>query len=195
MRTSHEGKLDVMRYLTLLAVTAAVLLPAMAFAASSVHEFTLDSLNGTPTPLASFKGKVMLVVNVASQCGYTYQYEGLQRLYTKYKDQGLVLAGFPANNFGAQEPGSNSEIGAFCKSKFGVTFPMFSKISVAGADKAPLYQFLTDTRANPKTGGEIKWNFTKFLIDRDGKVLARFDSAVEPESKEVTSAVEAALKK
>lgn len=184
-----------MRYLTLLAVTAAVLLPAMAFAASSVHEFTLDSLNGTPTPLASFKGKVMLVVNVASQCGYTYQYEGLQRLYTKYKDQGLVLAGFPANNFGAQEPGSNSEIGAFCKSKFGVTFPMFSKISVAGADKAPLYQFLTDTRANPKTGGEIKWNFTKFLIDRDGKVLARFDSAVEPESKEVTSAVEAALKK
>jgi glutathione peroxidase len=184
-----------MRHLNLFAIAASLLFPAMAFAASSVHEFTLDSLNGTPTPLASFKGKVMLVVNVASQCGYTYQYEGLQRLYTKYKDQGLVLAGFPANNFGAQEPGSNSEIGAFCKSKFGVTFPMFSKISVAGADKAPLYQFLTDSRANPKTGGEIKWNFTKFLIDRDGKVLARFDSAVEPESKEVVSAIEAALKK
>ena len=164
-----------------------------AFAASSVHEFTLDSLTGTPTPLANFKGKVMLVVNVASQCGYTYQYEGLQALYVKYKDQGLVVAGFPANNFGGQEPGSNAEIGAFCKSKFGVTFPMFSKISVAGADKAPLYRFLTDKNANPKTGGEIPWNFTKYLVDRDGKVLARFDAAVEPTSKELTSAIEAAL--
>jgi len=165
-----------------------------AFAASSVHEFTMDAINGTPTPLASFKGKVMLVVNVASQCGYTYQYEGLQALYLKYKDQGLVIAGFPANNFGAQEPGSNAEIGAFCKSKFGVTFPMFSKISVKGSDKAPLYQFLTDKNANPKTGGEIPWNFTKYLVDRNGKVLARFDAPVEPESPELTSAIEAALK-
>jgi len=165
-----------------------------AFAASSVHEFTMDAINGTPTPLASFKGKVMLVVNVASQCGYTYQYEGLQALYVKYKDQGLVVVGFPANNFGAQEPGSNAEIGAFCKSKFGVTFPMFSKISVKGSDKTPLYQFLTDKNANPKTGGEIPWNFTKYLVDRDGKVLARFDAPVEPESKELTSAIEAALK-
>jgi glutathione peroxidase len=165
-----------------------------AFAASSVHEFTMDAINGTPTPLANFKGKVLLVVNVASQCGYTYQYEGLQALYLKYKDQGLVVAGFPANNFGAQEPGSNAEIGAFCKSKFGVTFPMFSKISVKGSDKAPLYQFLTDKNANPKTGGEIPWNFTKYLVDRDGKVLARFDAPVEPESKELTSAIEAALK-
>jgi glutathione peroxidase len=164
-----------------------------AFAASSVHEFTLDSLTGTPTPLANFKGKVMLVVNVASQCGYTYQYEGLQALYVKYKDQGLVVAGFPANNFGGQEPGSNAEIGAFCKSKFGVTFPMFAKISVKGSDKAPLYQFLTDKNANPKTGGEIPWNFTKYLVDRDGKVLARFDAAVEPTSKELTSAIEMAL--
>jgi glutathione peroxidase len=164
-----------------------------AFAASSVHDFTLDSLTGTPTPLANFKGKVMLVVNVASQCGYTYQYEGLQALYVKYKDQGLVVAGFPANNFGGQEPGSNAEIGAFCKSKFGVTFPMFAKISVKGSDKAPLYQFLTDKNANPKTGGEIPWNFTKYLVDRDGKVLARFDAAVEPTSKELTSAIEMAL--
>ena len=166
-----------------------------AFAASSVHEITLDSLTGTPTPLASFKGKVMLLVNVASQCGYTYQYEGLQALYVKYKDQGLVVAGFPANNFGAQEPGSNAEIGAFCKAKFGVTFPMFSKISVKGSDKAPLYQFLTDKNANPKTGGEIPWNFTKYLVDRDGKVLARFDAPVEPNAKELVSAIEAALKK
>src|ERR1700681_995464 len=171
------------------------LLAAAASAASSVHEFTLDALNGTPAPLANFKGKVLLVVNVASQCGYTYQYEGLQALYAKYKDQGFVIAGFPANNFGGQEPGSNAEIGAFCKSKFGVTFPMYSKISVAGKDKAPLYQFLTDKAANPKTGGEIQWNFTKFLVDRDGKVIARFEPAVEPQSREVVSAVEAALKK
>src|SRR6185295_2424496 len=117
---------------------AMLLMSSAAFAASSVHEFTLDSLAGTPTPLANFKGKVLLLVNVASQCGYTYQYEGLQALYLKYKDQGLVVAGFPANNFGGQEPGSNAEIGAFCKAKFGVTFPMFSKISVKGADQAPL---------------------------------------------------------
>jgi len=173
---------------------ALLLMSSAAFAASSVHEFTMDAINGTPTPLANFKGKVLLVVNVASQCGYTYQYEGLQALYLKYKDQGLVVAGFPANNFGEQEPGSNAEIGAFCKSKFGVTFPMFSKISVKGSDKAPLYQFLTDKSANPKTGGEIPWNFTKYLVDRDGKVLARFDAPVEPESKELTSAIEAALK-
>src|ERR1700686_87752 len=159
---------------------AVLLMSSAAFAASSVHDFTMDAINGTPTPLASFKGKVMLVVNVASQCGYTYQYEGLQALYMKYKDQGLVVIGFPANNFGAQEPGSNAEIGAFCKSKFGVTFPMFSKISVKGSDKAPLYQFLTDPKANPKTGGEIQWNFTKFLVDRNGKVIQRFEPEVEP---------------
>jgi glutathione peroxidase len=164
-----------------------------AFAASSVHEFTLNAINGTPTPLANYKGKVMLIVNVASQCGYTYQYEGLQALWMKYKDRGLVVTGFPANNFGGQEPGTNVEIGAFCKAKFGVTFPMFSKISVAGKDKAPLYQYLTDKSANPKTAGEIPWNFTKYLVDRNGKVLARFDAEVEPESKELTSAIEAAL--
>jgi len=171
----------------------ALLMTTTAFAASSVHEFTLNALNGTPTSLASYKGKVMLIVNVSSQCGYTYQYEGLQALYLKYKDQGLVVAGFPANNFGGQEPGSDAEIGAFCKSKYGVTFPMFSKISVAGGDKAPLYQFLTDKTANPKTGGEIPWNFTKYLVDRNGKVLARFDAPVEPESKELTTAIEKAL--
>jgi glutathione peroxidase len=170
-----------------------LLMTPTAFAASSVHEFTLDAINGMPTSLTNYKGKVMLIVNVASQCGYTYQYEGLQALYVKYKDQGLVVAGFPANNFGGQEPGSNAEIGAFCKSKFGVTFPMFGKISVAGKDKAPLYQFLTDKTANPKTGGDIPWNFTKYLVDRNGKVLARFDAPVEPGSKELTSAIEVAL--
>lgn len=170
-----------------------LLMTTTAFAASSVHEFTLKALNGTPTPLASYKGKVMLIVNVASQCGYTYQYEGLQALYMKYKDRGLVVAGFPANNFGEQEPGTDVEIGAFCKSKYGVTFPMFSKLSVAGGDQAPLYQFLTSKTANPKTGGAIPWNFTKYLVDRNGKVLARFDAPVEPESKELIRAIEAAL--
>ena len=161
--------------LATLCVTAGI-----ALGASSVHEFTMKALDGKQVPLASFKGKVMLVVNVASQCGYTYQYEGLQALYAKYKDRGLVLTGFPANNFGGQEPGSDAEIGAFCKSKFGVTFPMFSKISVKGADQAPLYQFLTD--AKTKTGGEIQWNFTKFLVDRKGKVLARYAPNDTPES-------------
>ena len=168
---------------------------ALAFAASTVHDFTLDSLKGEPTPLAGYKGKIVLVVNVASQCGFTPQYEGLQALYMKYKDQGLVIAGFPANNFGGQEPGSNEEIGAFCKSKYGVTFPMFSKISVKGGDIAPLYKFLTDKTANPKTGGDIQWNFTKFLVDRNGKVIQRFEPAVEPLSLELESAITAALKK
>lgn len=175
-------------------ITSFCLIAGMALGASSVHEFTMKALDGKQVPLASFKGKVMLVVNVASQCGYTYQYEGLQALYAKYKDRGLVLTGFPANNFGGQEPGSDAEIGAFCKSKFGVTFPMFSKISVKGSDKASLYQFLTDMKSNPKTGGEIQWNFTKFLVDRDGKVIRRFEPDVEPLSKEVEAAVEAALK-
>jgi glutathione peroxidase len=171
----------------------ALLMTSAAFGATSVYDFTPNAINGTPMPLANYKGKVMLIVNVASQCGFTYQYEGLQALYVKYKDRGLVVTGFPANNFGQQEPGTNAEIGAFCKSKFGVTFPMFAKISVAGADKAPLYKFLTDKSLNPKTGGEIPWNFTKYLVDRNGKILARFDSSVEPGSKEITSAVEAAL--
>ena len=182
-----------MKCLAARSLTGVLLLTTAAFGASSVHEFTMKALDGAPTPLARFKGKVMLIVNVASECGYTYQYEGLQALYMKYKDRGLVIAGFPANNFGGQEPGTDVEIGAFCKSKFGVTFPMFSKISVAGDDKAPLYQFLTDKKANPKTGGEIPWNFTKYLVDRNGKVLARFDPPVEPDSKELTSAIEAAL--
>src|SRR5580692_2797276 len=166
-----------------------------AFAASSLYDFTMPALNGSPTPLGGFKGKVVLVVNVASQCGYTPQYEGLQALYMKYKDQGLVITGFPANNFGGQEPGSNEEIGAFCKSKYGVTFPMFSKISVKGGDIAPLYKFLTDKTANPKTGGDIQWNFTKFLVDRNGKVIQRFEPDVEPLSPELESAIAVALKK
>ena len=170
------------------------LVSVSAFGASNVLDFTMNTIDGKPAPLANFKGKVILLVNVASQCGYTYQYEGLEKLYEKYKAQGFVIAGFPANNFGGQEPGTNEEIGAFCRSKFGVTFPMFAKISVKGADQAPLYQFLTGKDANPKTSGEIQWNFTKFLVDRTGKVLQRFEPPVEPMSKELESAVQAALK-
>lgn len=163
-------------------------------AASSIHEFTLNSIDGQPTPLAQFKGKVVLIVNVASKCGFTPQYAGLEALYEKYKEQGFVVLGFPANNFLWQEPGTNDEIKAFCTRKYNVTFPMFAKVSVKGRDKNPLYQFLTDKKANPTTGGEIAWNFTKFLIDKNGKVIRRFGSSVKPESAELINAVESALR-
>ena len=159
------------------------------FGASSIHEFTLNTIDGKAAPLGAYKGKVLLVVNVASRCGFTPQYTGLEALYKKYKAQGLVIVGFPANNFGSQEPGTNEEIKTFCSSKYNVTFPMYSKISVAGGDKAPLYEYLTGTG-----GGEVKWNFTKFLVGPDGKVIQRFESGVSPESAELVSAVEKALK-
>ncbi|MGO9096808.1 MAG: glutathione peroxidase [Bryobacteraceae bacterium] len=161
--------------------------------ASTVHEFKLNSIDGQPISLAQFKGKVVLIVNVASRCGFTPQYAGLEELYNKYKDRGFVVLGFPANNFLWQEPGTNAEIKTFCSTKYHVTFPMFAKVSMKGSDKTPLYQFLTDKRANPSTGGEIRWNFTKFLADRNGKVIARFGSHVAPESAELSNAVEAAL--
>ena len=160
---------------------------ASLFAASSIYEFTPNSIDGKPAPLAAYKGKVVLVVNVASQCGYTPQYAGLEKLYERYKDKGLVIAGFPANNFGAQEPGSNEEIKQFCTRKYSVTFPMYSKISVKGSDQDPLYAYLT------KTAGDVKWNFTKFLVGKDGKVITKFDSAVTPDSPELTAAIEKAL--
>jgi glutathione peroxidase len=163
-------------------------------AAPSLYDFTLDSIDGKPTSLGAYEGKVLLLVNVASKCGYTPQYQGLQALHEKYSAQGLVVLGIPANNFGKQEPGTNEEIKQFCARTYSVTFPMFAKVSVAGDDKAPLYQYLTDAGANPSTGGEIKWNFTKFLVDRNGKVIQRFESKVEPLSPEMTAAVEKALK-
>jgi glutathione peroxidase len=171
----------------------ALLFCVCLFGASSVYDFTLDSIDGQPAPLAEYKGKVLLLVNVASKCGFTPQYTALEALYEKYKGQGLVVIGFPANNFMAQEPGTNEEIKTFCTRKYNVTFPMYTKISVKGSDKAPLYQFLTDSGANPTTGGEIKWNFTKFLVARDGKVISRFEPAVKPDSPEVVGAIEKAL--
>jgi glutathione peroxidase len=162
-------------------------------AASSIYDFTLNSITGQPISLAQYKGKVVMLVNVASKCGYTPQYKGLEGLYQKYESKGLVILGFPANNFLWQEPGTNAEIQQFCTRKYNVTFPMFAKISVKGSDQAPLYQYLTDKKANPSTGGSIGWNFTKFVVDRNGKIVARFDSSVEPESPEVVKALEAAL--
>jgi glutathione peroxidase len=162
----------------------------LMFGPTSIQDFTLNSIDGSPVPLSTYKGKIALVVNVASQCGYTPQYEGLESLYRKYKDKGFVILGFPANNFGGQEPGTNAEIKTFCSRTYKVDFPMFSKISVVGKDQAPLYQFLTKS-----TGGEIQWNFTKFLVDRDGKILQRFESAVTPESPEMVKAIESALAK
>ena len=128
----------------------------------------------------------------ASQCGFTPQYTGLESLYEKYRDKGLVVMGFPANNFGAQEPGSNDEIKTFCSRKYSVKFPLFSKMSVTGSDESPLYQYLTK-QANPKTAGDIKWNFTKFLVDKSGNVIARFEPNVTPDSPEVIAAIEKAL--
>jgi glutathione peroxidase len=157
------------------------------FGASSVHEFTLQSIDGKPTPLSRYQGKVVLFVNVASKCGYTPQYKGLESLYQKFKDRGLVVVGVPANNFGAQEPGTNEEIKEFCSRSYNTTFPMMAKVSVKGEDKAPLYSYLTET------GGDVKWNFTKFLVGKDGKVIERFESKVTPESPELNAAVEKAL--
>lgn len=175
-------------------ILAGVVMTAALFGASSVLDFNLKSIDGKPAPLSQYQGKVVLIVNVASRCGYTPQYEGLERVYEKYKDKGFVILGFPANNFGAQEPGTDEEIKTFCSSKYSVTFPMYSKISVKGEDIHPLYKFLTDKSTNPTTGGDIKWNFTKFLVGKDGKVITRFESAITPESPDVTGAIEKALK-
>ena len=170
-----------------------LVMSASLFAAGSIYDFTLNSIDGKPMPLADFKGKVILVVNVASRCGFTPQYSALESIYEKYKDQGFVILGFPANNFGSQEPGTNAEIKKFCSAKYSVTFPMYAKVSVKGDDQTPLYKYLTES-ANPSVAGEIKWNFTKFLVGRDGRVIQRFEPETTPDSAQVTSAIEKALK-
>ena len=159
----------------------------------SIYDFTMNSIDGESMPLSRFQGKVLLVVNVASRCGFTPQYSALEKVYEKYQDRGFVIVGFPANNFGGQEPGSNQEIKTFCSTKYNVTFPMMAKVSVKGDDKTPLYQFLTDKTANPSTGGEIQWNFTKFLIGPDGRPAARFEPNVTPDDPQVTAAIEKEL--
>ncbi len=158
-----------------------------------VLHFTMNSLAGKPVDLAQFKGKVVLIVNTASQCGFTPQYAGLEKLHEKYEAKGLQILGFPANDFGQQEPGSDAQIGEFCQKNYGVKFPMFSKIAVTGNDKAPLYKFLTESATNAPFAGEVQWNFEKFLVSRDGKIVGRFRSNVTPESSEMTSVIEAQL--
>ncbi len=160
----------------------------------SVLDFTVKNIDGKDVKLKTYKGDILLIVNTASKCGYTPQYEGLQAIYDEYKAQGFTVLGFPANNFGGQEPGKESEIKEFCESKYKVKFPMFAKISVKGEDQDALYKFLTAKETNPKFGGDISWNFNKFLVNRKGEIVARFSSKDTPESEAVKQAIEKYLK-
>lgn len=162
-----------------------LLVAMIIMATTSIYDFKLTTLDGKPFSLADYKGKKILIVNTASACGFTPQYADLEALYEKYKGK-LVIVGFPANNFGGQEPGSNSEIQTFCKKNYGVTFPMSEKVSVKGEDIHPLFKYLTDEAGKLGEKDPIKWNFTKFLIDENGKLLAVFPSKVKPMSEEIT---------
>lgn len=160
---------------------------------NNIKNITVNDIDGKSVKLADYKGKVLLIVNVASYCGYTKQYAGLEQIYKEYKDKGFEILAFPCNQFGEQEPGTNEEIKYFCSSKFDVSFKLFDKIDVNGKDKSPLYSILTDNEVTGKA--DIKWNFEKFLIDKDGNVVARFSSKVEPTGKELISAIEKELKR
>ena len=159
----------------------------------NVYDYKAKSLDGKEVPLSDYQGKVLLIVNTASQCGYTPQYKGLQEIYQKYKDQGFEILAFPANEFGAQEPGTDDQIKQFCSSNYKVSFPLFSKIVVKGKGIHPLYEFLTGEATDPKHAGPIPWNFAKFLVNRKGEVVSRFQPGVKPESPELSSAIEKAL--
>jgi glutathione peroxidase len=167
------------------------LMTTFAVRAASIYDIPVKDIDGTATNLSAYKGKVLLIVNVASKCGFTPQYKSLEATYKKYSGQGFVILGFPCNQFGGQEPGSDEEIKQFCTSKYFITFPLFDKIEVNGANRHPLYVMLAG-ESSPFPG-DIKWNFTKFLIGKDGKILNRFESKVTPDSPEVTAAIEAAL--
>ena len=154
----------------------------------TLHEYTVTDIDGQSVNLSKYQGKVCLVVNVASQCGYTPQYKGLEALYQKYKDRGFVVLGFPSNDFGAQEPGTEAEIKEFSTSRYGVTFDMFSKIKVKGEDKAPVYQYLTQ-----ETKSEVQWNFNKYLVDKQGKVVKYYPSSVAPDNPDLIKDIESLL--
>lgn len=159
----------------------------------SLSNIIVKDMNGKEVKLSSYSGKVLLIVNVASRCGYTPQYQGLETIYEKYKDKGFEILAFPCNDFGGQEPGSNEEIKTFCELNYNVSFGLFDKIKVLGNDKSPLYAFLTN---NPAVeNGDVKWNFEKFLIDKKGNVISRFRSKVKPESDEITKVIETELAK
>ena len=175
--------------LALLALAAVQIVSADT--TKSIQDIPLKDINGKPTSLGAYKGNVILLVDVASQCGFTPQYKGLEATYKKFKDQGLVIVGVPSNDFGGQEPGTAEEIKSFCEKNYGVTFPLMEKVSVKGPEQHPLYTALTGRGA--AFPGDVKWNFGKFLIGRDGKVLSRYDSKVTPESVELTKAIEGAI--
>ncbi len=160
---------------------------------ASVHDFKVQNIDEKQVNLADYKGEVLLIVNTASQCGYTRQYKGLGAIHEKYKERGFKVLAFPANEFGNQEPGSNSEIKSFCATKYDVTFPLFSKVVVKGEGIHPLYRYLTSPETNPKYSGDVAWNFAKFLVNRKGEVVARFGPGDEPQSDEVVKAIEAGL--
>lgn len=169
--------------------------PAEPVKEKGMYEFTMKDIDGNDISLEKYKGNVVMLVNVASRCGLTPQYEGLQAIYDKYKDRGFTILGFPANNFMGQEPGTEAEIKEFCSLNYNVGFPMFSKISVKGTDQHPLYRFLTHPETNPGFDGDITWNFEKFLADREGKIIARFSPRTVPTDAEVIEKLEAALAK
>ena len=177
---------------SLFALSCTVLMTATLSAADApLYDIPLKDIDGKDTSLKAYAGKPLLIVNVASKCGYTKQYKGLEEVWRKYKDQGLVVLGFPSNDFGGQEPGTNEEIKTFCSSKFGVTFPMFDKVSTKGAEQHPLYAALTGPTS--PTPGPVKWNFNKFLIGRDGKIIARYESKVDPNDATLSQAIDTAL--
>jgi glutathione peroxidase len=186
-----NGTADIVQRTLLPAI--GVVLTAHILSAASVYDYQLTTIDYETVHLRDFKGKVVMIVNVASRCGYTPQYAGLEKLYLARKDRGFVILGIPSDDFGQGEPGSNTEIKRFCRRTYDVTFPMMSKVFVRANPRLPLYEYLTDERQNPKTGGEIRWNFTKFLIGRDGAILARFEPAVTPEDPSLVQAVENAL--
>ncbi|MBS0261072.1 MAG: glutathione peroxidase [Planctomycetes bacterium] len=161
----------------------------------AVLNFKMKKIDGKEVDLSAYKGKVVLMVNVASQCGLTPQYEQLEKLHEKFSEKGLAVLGFPANEFGAQEPGSNDQIASFCKDKYNVKFDMFSKVVVKGDGICPLYKHLTSKETDPKYAGDISWNFEKFLVGRNGEIVARFAPRVKPDSEEVLKAIEAELAK
>ncbi|HEY4330689.1 MAG TPA: glutathione peroxidase [Phycisphaerae bacterium] len=156
-------------------------------------DFTVKNIDGKDVDLSTYTGKVIMILNVASKCGNTPQYTGLEKTYAKYKDKGFVIMGFPANNFGSQEPGTNEEIKEFCSATYQVDFPMFAKVSVKGNDMAPLFKYLTAQDAKPVNKGDIAWNFEKFLIGKDGKLIGRFANKTQPEDPSIVSAIESAL--
>lgn len=167
--------------------------PEKAPPEKSVYEFTLKNIDGQEVKLDQYKGKVVMIVNTASKCGLTSQYEGLQKIYDAYKDKGFVVLGFPANNFLGQEPGTETEIKEFCTLNYKVTFPMFAKMSVKGTDQHPLFTFLTHKDTTPGFSGDISWNFEKFLLDKNGKTIARFTPRTLPDAPEVVAAIDKAL--